>query len=248
MGMEAGVAGIQDKLTASRDIWNKGFAMNPYDRPYFDPGQTNNTSTGSYSQRWGDEPASPAGDWAQRAGGMAYNASGLGDYTDALRWKRENPQAHYQDNPHVANMWEDYVPGPAALGAVRAVKEPMQGGMRTILQYYKDANPAKTLGELTYSKTSGAAPTFENIISNTPRGTGELLEGLQKRLGPMLNDMEITSIQPQAASFWQKLAGSSRLDNYPGLRERIMKGVAQTEQATPNSYNYNPYKAMGYFE
>lgn len=211
---------------------------------YIDPGQQENKTQG-YSQKWGDQPASPAGDWAKRGFATYYqDVLGREPYRGPDPW---GPDAWEHAYSQIDPIKTGSFMGMA--GPVRAIKEPIAGGLRTVLQYYKDANPAKVLGELTYSKASGGGvPLFENIVSGTPRGTGELLGKLQKSLGPMLNDMEITSIQPQAASFWERLARSSRLDNYPGLRERILQGVGRTEQATPNSYNYNPYKDMGYFE
>lgn len=211
--------------------------------PYLDQGLLQN-ATQNASQSWGEEPASPAGDWPKRGFATYYrDILGRTPYEGPNQWGPEAwEHASKQIDPIETGSFMGFA------GPVRAIKQPIQGGARTLLQYYKDANPAKTLGELSYSKASGQAPLFENIVSGTPRGTGELLRTLQKRLGPMLNDMEITNIQPQAASFWEKLAGSSRLDAYPKLRERILSGARNTEGTTPNSYNFNPYKEMGFFE
>jgi hypothetical protein len=229
--------------------------------PYFDPGDTGGSlaSSGMAGQQY-DAPTESNRDpanWANNAGQAWLKYRFQDDDPDPLRGVTNLSDFLQQQNSPEYQDWQrrhimDMIPGTGAFaGPVRAIKEPIQGGLRTVLQYYKNANPAKTLGELTYSKASGGAPLFENIVSGTPRGTGELLEGLQKRLGPMLDDMQLTSIQPQAASFWQKLARSSRLDKYPNLRNRILGNVeetAQRGQVTPNSYNYNPYKYMGYFD
>jgi hypothetical protein len=139
--------------------------------------------------------------------------------------KRPEALSKYEEfstTPTVGNL--SGVSGPSPSHSIDIKKG--QGG-RNLIESFDDTTGAKR-GALGYVDNEPQVG-FTNIHSSDPRGTIEMVNALQRELGPRMNDMRIrTEIMPQSAELFGRMADRWKT-KYPDLSDRIRRAVEMSQ-------------------
>jgi hypothetical protein len=152
--------------------------------------------------------------------------------TDALKAMQSPLPADYWQQPfdqQLAGLGAEGLgmgaTGPLGVGGVLkrvGAYGPEEEGIRT-LQSWR-GTPPKLRGEASYEHLGpDYPPTWNMIWSNSPLATGEIWKGLEKELGPRLDEMVLNPMLPEAIPGWEAFAKSKRTDPYPNLKRNMLE-------------------------